>query len=180
MADFTYPPGTVLDESTGEFSVGSTGVLRNANGDAVDIFDLNDSPIPSIRVGARGVHEAFKANVPDGLLDFGSTLMPVVSQESHRAGLQAIQVAEAAVESAQSAETAASDAANSARDAATKAEQAASLVVASPRFVIHGDDESHPRPEEQVLPVIWVGSVLPVHADPARDTWLQSSTLAAD
>lgn len=173
MADFTYAANTVLSESTGEFAVGATGVLREtADGPPVSIYDLNDSPLQVISVGSRGVHQAFKADIPDGILDFGSALLSVVSAESHRAGLRAITVAEAAVESAQDSLAAAQAAAQDAEDAAEAAQQAASVVVATPRFVLHGADADFPRPDEDVLPVIWVGSVKPNDADTEKDQWL--------
>lgn len=172
MPDYTFPSGTVLVEGSGEFAVGATGVLR-VDGEQVQVYDLNDSPIPSIFVGPRGVHQAFKADVPDGLLDFGSTLMPVVSVESHRAGLRAIELAEDAQRQAADNLQAALDARDDAAESASAAQQAAAVVVATPRFVLHGDDADFPRPDENVLPVIWVGAVLPNDADPARDQWIK-------
>lgn len=180
MPDFTYPSATVLIERTGELAVGAAGVLRSTvDGDELPIYDLDGSPITHIRVRARGVHQPFKADVPDGLLDFGAaTLFPVVSSESHRSGMQAIQIAEAATDVAAEAVTAAEQATSAAQVAAEAAQQAAAVVVATPRFVLHGDDPDVARPEENVLPVIWVGTVQPNHAVTGSDTWVRSETWA--
>ena len=169
---YTYSSGLVLDEKTGQPSPGIAGILREVSGGPVQVYDLNDSPIPNIQVGPRGVHQAFRADIPDGVIDFGSTPIPVVSQESHRAGLQAVIIAEQAVEASESARGEASDAAAAAR-------LAASVVVATPRFVLHGDDADAPRPDEDVLPVIWVGSVPPSEADTERDHWIRPEPWAA-
>lgn len=170
MADYTFAGNTVLVEGTGEFAVGATGVLRtSSDGPPLPIYDLNDSPISEIIVGPRGVHQAFKADEPDGLLDFGSAMIPVVSQESHRAGMRAIEVAEGAAVQA-------GEAMGQASDAAAAARLAAGVVVATPRFVLHGGDADAPRPDEDVLPVIWIGSVEPSHADTGRDHWITPSS----
>lgn len=175
---YTYPPAVVLDEETGQFAIGATGnLLQTADGPPVQLYDLNDSPIPSITVGQRGAHQGFRADIPDGLLDFGSTLIPVVSQESHRAGMQAMLVAEDAVAQATAAAESAEDAVEQAEAAVEIARQAADVVVATPRFVLHGDDAEYARPNENVLPVIWVGSVRPDNAIPERDEWIKTEPL---
>lgn len=178
MAKYTYAPAAVFDEETGGFAVGAKGTLRQTvAGPPVQLYDLNDSPIPEIVVGRLGAHQAFRAEIPDGLLDFGATPIPVVSQESHRAGLQAILVAEDARDKASVAAASADEAAEQATAAAESAREAVDVVVATPRFVLHGDDAAFARPNENVLPVIWVGSVRPDNADPARDEWIATVPL---
>lgn len=106
MPDFTFAPAPVLVETTGEFAIGATGVLRaTEGGDPVQVYDLNDSPLPSITVGPKGAHQAFKADISDGVLDFESVLLPSQSLESQRAGLEAKALATAAAANAQTALT---------------------------------------------------------------------------
>lgn len=109
MPQYTYSPAAVLVETTGEFAVGAIGALRPASGgDAVPIWDLNDSALPSVVVGPKGAHQAFKADIPSGILDFGSVMLPAVSDEARVAGLDAQTEAAQAVVIAQNAESASS------------------------------------------------------------------------
>lgn len=88
MADYTFSAATVLFEGTGDLAVGATGVLRPLDGGAaVQLYDLNDSPLTSITVGPLGSHQAFKADIPHGLLDFGSLRMVAVSIQSLTAAI---------------------------------------------------------------------------------------------
>lgn len=88
MAAYTYSPAPVLVEATGELAIGATGQLLAADGSgAVPVYDLNDSLLASILVGPKGVHQAFKADIPNGVLDFGSVLLPTISQEALAAAL---------------------------------------------------------------------------------------------
>ncbi|MCZ2837127.1 phage upper tail fiber protein [Modestobacter sp. VKM Ac-2985] len=104
MPDFTFSPSAVLVESTGDFAIGATGVLRVvAGGATVPVYDLNGSALPNIVVGPKGAHQAFKADIPDGILDFGSVLLPAVSNESLTAAIDAQQAAQAAQSAAESA-----------------------------------------------------------------------------
>ena len=106
MPIYTYAPAPVLVESTGEFAIGATGVLRpSAGAEPVPIWDLNDSPLSGILVGPFGAHQAFKADIPDGVGDFGSTLVVAVSVESIRSGLTATAVAESALSQAETLQT---------------------------------------------------------------------------
>lgn len=90
MPDYTFAPAPVLVETTGEFAIGAVGVLRATdNGDPVTIYDLNDSPIAGVLVGPKGAHAAFKADISDGVLDFGSVILPTESLEQRRAALEA-------------------------------------------------------------------------------------------
>jgi hypothetical protein len=97
MADYTYAPAPVLIEATGEFAIGVTGALKTADGTTVvQAYDLNNSPIGGILVGPKGAHGAFKADIPYGVLDFGSVLLPTTSIEQQNAGLTALATAAAA------------------------------------------------------------------------------------
>lgn len=89
MAAYTFAPAVVLVEATGDLDAGATGVLRTAaGGDIVPIYDLNDSPIAVVTVGVKGAHQSFKADVPSGILDFGSdVLIPTICQEALTAAL---------------------------------------------------------------------------------------------
>lgn len=130
MAIYTYAPAPVLVEITGEFAIGATGVFRATEGGTpVTITDLNDSPIPNIVVGPKGAHQAFKADIPNGVIDFGSVLLPTASLEQQEAALQAEQIAAqaavdaaAAAASSQAAAAAAAAAEGSAAAAAASAE----------------------------------------------------------
>lgn len=118
MADYTFPPAPVLVEETGEFAIGAIGVLRaTEGGDPVSVYDLNDSPLPNIVVGPKGAHQAFKADIPDGVLDFGSVLLPTQSLEAARAGLTALDTANDALAAAEAAAVTANDAVAAANDA---------------------------------------------------------------
>ena len=98
MADFTYAPAPVLIESTGEFALGVVGAFTDAaTGTTVQAYDLNDSPIGGILVGPKGAHQAFKADIPHGILDFGSVLLPSESIEQQEAGFIAVTTADTAL-----------------------------------------------------------------------------------
>jgi hypothetical protein len=102
----------VLEEVTGDFAIGVSGILRDsATNNPVQVYDLNDSPIASILVGLKGAHQAFKADVPNGVLDFGSVLLPSASLEQQAAGLIAVETANDAAASAAVAADEAADAA---------------------------------------------------------------------
>lgn len=97
MAAYTFSPAVVLIEGTSTPAINAVGVLRpTGGGTAVQVYDLNNSPIPSISVSSLGVHQAFKADIMDGVLDFGSVLLPTESVESRRAGQDALVAATAA------------------------------------------------------------------------------------
>ena len=100
MAAYTYAPAPVLVETTGEFAIGVTGVLKDDDGTPVQAYDLNDSPIGGITVGPKGAHQAFKADIPNGVLDFGSVLLPTSSQQQQEAGLSALATANSALNEA--------------------------------------------------------------------------------
>lgn len=153
MPDYTYAPAPVLVETTGDFAINATGVLRASDGgDPVQVFDLNGSPLTSVLVGPKGAHQAFKADLSDGILDFGSVLLPAISLEAQRAALLAVEKADAALTTAGEAMSIA---------------QAASMVI----FVMHGDDAGTPRPTVS-RPVIWIGTVKPTNGNAAYgDVW---------
>lgn len=132
MADYTFAPAVVFIEGTSTLAIGATGVLRPlGGGDPVVVFDLNDSPLPNIAVGQFGVHQSFKANIPAGVLDFGSTMLPTSSLEQQAAAFDALAIAtQAAVdaENAAAASLVAADAAAIAESAAVSAAAAAESV----------------------------------------------------
>ncbi|TYP82085.1 hypothetical protein [Blastococcus xanthinilyticus] len=103
MPDFTYGPAPVLVEASGDFAIGATGTFRASDGTPAPIYDLNGSPLASITVGPKGAHQAFKADIPDGVLDFGSVELPAVSIEAISAALDAQQAAREASASAAAA-----------------------------------------------------------------------------
>lgn len=110
MPSYTFAPAPVLVESTGAFAIGATGVLRaTEGGDPVPIFDLNGSPLTSIQVGPKGAHQGFTADIPNGVLDFGSVLLPSISLEQQESGLTAVAVANAASDTAAAAEATVQD-----------------------------------------------------------------------
>lgn len=126
MPTYTYAPAPVLIEVTGEFAIGVSGVLRDPVSNAsVQVYDLNGSPMSSVTVGPKGAHQAFKADISYGTLDFGSVLLPTSSLEQQAAGLTALGVANTA---ATSAAAAATSAAASAASAAAAVSQLADLV----------------------------------------------------
>lgn len=115
MPDFVYSPAPVLVEATGNFAIGSTGVLRPAEGGApVQVWDLNESPLASVIVGPKGAHQAFKADIAHGVLDFGSVMLPAISDEAKASALTVQEAAQGAATSAESAASAAAAAAASA------------------------------------------------------------------
>jgi hypothetical protein len=121
MPTYTFPQAPVLNDSTGEFAIGSTGFLRDTSTNApVQMYDLNGSPIATIIVGSKGAHSAFKADVPHGVLDFGSVLLPSASLEQQAAGIIAVDTANDAATSAAAAQT---SAATAAAEAAAMADQ---------------------------------------------------------
>lgn len=104
MADFTFSAAPVLIETTGEFAIGASGVLRPAGGGSpVPVYDLNGSPITGIVVGPKGAHQAFMADIPNGVLDFGSVLLVAESKEQREAGFEALTLAQSAITTADDA-----------------------------------------------------------------------------
>lgn len=92
MADFTYDPGLVFNDVTMEPARLATGILCNANDltTPLQVFDLNNSPLPTLQTNEQGYVGRFRANVPDGVMVFpGGTVQPVSSIEQQRAGLSA-------------------------------------------------------------------------------------------
>jgi len=113
---FTFQPGVVLTEATGSLAIGATGVLRTSdNGFVSPVYDMNGSSLSNITVGPKGAHQAFKADIAHGVLDFGSVLLPVISQEAASAALETLAAASAASASASAAEVSAAAAAESVR-----------------------------------------------------------------
>lgn len=163
MADYTFAPAPVLIESTGEFAIGATGVLRATEGGvSVQIYDLNNSPMASIVVGPKGAHQAFRADVPHGLLDFGSVLLPTSSLEQQQAGITALNTAQDALLTAEAAQTSALSALNGMLNTA--------------KFIVHGDDPNVARTTAAGVPTVWFGSVQPVNSDAAIDVWVAVSS----
>lgn len=107
MPDYTYGAAPVLVETTGDFAFGATGTLLAPDGNAATVYDLNGSPIAGVKVGPKGAHQGFMADIPNGMLDFGSVRIIAVSIESMTAAISAHQAAEAAAASAETAAQAA-------------------------------------------------------------------------
>jgi len=88
MPDYTFGAAAVLLEGGGGLAIGATGVLRPpGGGNPVQLYDLNGSPIIALTVGPFGAHQEFKADIPHGVLDFGSTQMVAVSIEALTAAI---------------------------------------------------------------------------------------------
>lgn len=159
MPDFTFAPAPVLVEETGEFAIGATGVLRSTqDGQAVQMYDLNGSPLPSILVGPKGAHQAFKADIPNGVLDFGSVQVTKISDEAQVAALEAVTLSKAT--------------------AAT----VAGIFAAGggyPELVRHWNNPNVPRPAVPAgWELLWIGSVRPLNALNI-DTWWNVAGAAA-
>lgn len=102
MAAYTFSPAVVLIEGTEEPAIGATGVFRaTEGGDPVAIYDLNDSPLVTISVGSKGVHQAFKADIATGVLDFGSAQIVAIAVEIFDAVLTVKATAESALSQAE-------------------------------------------------------------------------------
>lgn len=93
MAEYVYDEGLVLLEGTSlPAPLGTAGVFRAVpGGPAVQVYDLNGSEIPSVKVGEFGVHQQFTADIPHGVLDFGSKELVKESKQQREAGFQALQ-----------------------------------------------------------------------------------------
>ena len=126
MPDYTYGPFLVLDETTGEPTAEATGgqLLDVAGGTPQPVYDLLGSPLAELITNRLGVTGSFMADVPYGLVSFGSVALPVISNEARNAGLEAA----AAQSAAEAAQAAAESASTSAVAAQSAAEQAAGLV----------------------------------------------------
>jgi hypothetical protein len=119
-ADYTFAPAPVLIETTGEFAIGVTGILRDPSTNAqVQLYDLNESPIATLLVGSKGAHQGFKADIPFGNLDFGSVILPSASLEQQAAALTAVLTANEAAADAATAVTTANEAMTIAEGAAS-------------------------------------------------------------
>lgn len=100
-ADYTYDPGLLFNPETGTIIRDQGGKLY-ASADATDpvtMYDLLRNVITEVRSTQLGLIVPFKADIPDGVVRFGTYNQPVISQEGQRAGLQA-QAAQAAAEDA--------------------------------------------------------------------------------
>ena len=144
--DYTYAQGVVIDPVTSELVQSGTGIFKDTAGGVVqDMFDLVGTQVAGIDVGPLGVHIAFKADIPHGVLSFGSVELPVVSIEAINSGLEAA-AAQAAAEGAldltrtyaadmERASQAATDA-QAAQEAATEAADAAALSASEAATVV--------------------------------------------
>ena len=116
-ADYTYQPFLLLDPDTNEVIPNATGgLLLDIDGDGQQVYDLVGTPIASLSTGSKGVGNGFRADVPQGVVTFGSAGLPVVSIEAQSAGLavlDAVTLAQAAADSANDAQLAAETAAQS-------------------------------------------------------------------
>jgi len=141
MADYTYAPFLLIDDVTGDVVRNAAGgqLLDQAGGVVQPVYDLLDAPVASLTTNAKGVGAAFKADVPFGVVSFGSIALPVISVEAQQSGLEAAAAqaaAEAAQESAAESATSAAAAQSSAQAAAAlvdaPADDAVATLVASP------------------------------------------------
>lgn len=159
MPTYTYAPAPVLVETTGEFAIGATGVFRaTESGPPVNFYDLNDSPLATISVGPKGAHQAFKADIPYGILDFGSVLLPSMSIQQQEAALTASTKAQEAV-----------DTADLAKEDATNALE---IALSAGKYIIHGTNASTPRTAAIDVPLIWFGTVDPTNMIDGFDLWV--------
>ena len=96
-ADFTYQQGVAIDPQTSRLVEAGSGVFRDKAGGTVQaMYDLLGNPIVGILLSDIGVHAAFKADLPRGVLTFGSVDLPAVSIEAIDASLEAQAAKEAA------------------------------------------------------------------------------------
>ena len=161
MPEYKFKAAPVLVETTGEFAIGATGVLRpEAGADPVQVYDLNGSPLPSVTVGPKGAHQDFLADIPDGVLDFGSVQLVAISVESFRAGLGA----------GAAADTATAAAAEAAAAAATVADRLGMTVIDA----WFNPDKARPNLPPGVG-VLWLCPVTPTFADEELDIVLPTN-----
>lgn len=109
-AEYTYGQAAVLVQaggvSTDVFAVGAHGVLRTAvDGPESPIYDINGSPLPYLTVGETGAYQFFRADIPFGVLDFGSALITAVSNEAIAAPLEVKALAESALSQVETMQT---------------------------------------------------------------------------
>lgn len=83
MADYTFNSEAVYDAATDLVVENATGgkLVAYFDGPALPIFDLNDNPITEITSNPSGQSIMFKANVYQGLIQFGSVAVAVVAKE---------------------------------------------------------------------------------------------------
>ncbi len=102
--EYLFKASTVVVEETGELAIGATGqLIPTEGGEPVQVYDLNSSPIASVLVGPKGAHQAFRADIPPGILDFGSVQLVAVSVQALFAAIAVEEVAEQAVADVQTA-----------------------------------------------------------------------------
>jgi hypothetical protein len=82
-ADFTYGTYAVYDPTTNSEVDNGTGgkFVLVLNGPAQPIYDLNGTPIAEITSNALGQSSQFRADSPNGLIQFGSTAVTVFANE---------------------------------------------------------------------------------------------------
>lgn len=155
-ADYTYAPAPVLVETTGDFAIGATGVLREvAGGPAVAIYDLSTgNSITSILVGPKGAHQSFRADIASGILDFGSVLLPSASLELQEAAFVAVDTANSANTTAMAANATAISALAKAGDALNYAQgEPVAAVAAAPSVSPTGAWDFSQSPTVQGVPL---------------------------
>lgn len=83
MAEFTFNSEPVYDPVTDKVKENATGgkLVAYFNGPALPIYDLNDNPITSITSNPSGQSIMFKADVFQGLVQFGDIAVAVTAVE---------------------------------------------------------------------------------------------------
>lgn len=114
MAEFTYDPGLVIDDATGEPAPNVVGEFRaSPDGPAVAVYDLLGTPQAGLVTNDAGVVRRFSADIARGYMSFGAVPQAVASDQMQDALPQALAAETAAVNAAGEASSAAAAAAAS-------------------------------------------------------------------
>lgn len=78
-ADYFYDAGVLLDDTTYQPQRNVTGYFTNADGQHLAMYDQIGTPIEHLVTNHLGYIVRFRADVPNGYLDFGGLRTPVTA-----------------------------------------------------------------------------------------------------
>jgi len=100
---YTVPGGVALDGATGQLAMGTPGVLRDDQGNALPLYDLNRTPITGVTTSPVGTFpDVYTTRIEGGQWDFGTVQLRTDTLELRAAGVRAQEIAQGAVRDAAS------------------------------------------------------------------------------
>lgn len=175
MADFTYDPGLVINDTTGLPVPNATGEFRaTRDGAPVPVYDLNGVPMAGLSTSPVGVCQRFSADISTGYMFFAGPVQFVASDQQQNA----LPAATAAQTAAQTAATQATAAASSATAAASAAQSTSTAALTAATWErVPQNPAGTWTPQQSVVPRVFVRTI--VGSDRPSNTTIVGSTLRA-